>query len=206
MNFSRTCPSSPIELQQHKLSLATDRGLAIPPSRMMSWRFRIIVLMSSKACWSASRRSGDPGPRQRAAGPARALKGGCPPQGPPGVLSGAHLGLAASLEGMLALSILAALLQGPVSTAPNVVVVLMDDIGRDKVGAYADHADAPPTPNLDALAARGVLFRNAWAYPVCSPTRAALLVRGAVADWVLCWHPISPMRSAMSWAGEATCC
>lgn len=76
---------------------------------------------------------------------------------------------------MLALSLLAALLQGPVSTAPNVVVVLMDDIGRDKVGAYADHADAPPTPNLDALAARGVLFRNAWAYPVCSPTRAALL-------------------------------
>ncbi len=79
------------------------------------------------------------------------------------------------MEGMLALSVLAALLQAPLSAPPNVVIVLMDDIGRDKVGAYGDHADAPPTPHLDALAARGVLFRNAWAYPVCSPTRAALL-------------------------------
>jgi len=85
------------------------------------------------------------------------------------------LGGAASVEGMFALTILAALLQAPPSGPPSVVVVLMDDIGRDKVGAYGDHADAPPTPHLDALAARGVLFRNAWAYPVCSPTRAALL-------------------------------
>ena len=82
---------------------------------------------------------------------------------------------AASVDRMLALMVLAAPLQAPPSAPPSVVVILMDDIGRDKVGAYADHADAPPTPHLDALAARGVLFRNAWAYPVCSPTRAALL-------------------------------
>ncbi len=69
----------------------------------------------------------------------------------------------------------AALAQGGGPPAPNILVVLLDDVGRDKVHAYGESAAAPPTPNLDALAARGVLFRNAWAYHSCSPTRAALL-------------------------------
>ncbi|QDV08423.1 Arylsulfatase precursor [Planctomycetes bacterium Poly30] len=58
---------------------------------------------------------------------------------------------------------------------PNVVVVLMDDVGRDKVGLYGVGATPPPTPNLDRLAAQGVLFEHAWVYQACSPTRAALL-------------------------------
>ncbi len=58
---------------------------------------------------------------------------------------------------------------------PNVLVVLADDIGVDKIGAYGEHPLPVPTPSIDALAASGVLFRNAWAYPSCSPTRAALL-------------------------------
>ncbi|MGK0482322.1 MAG: arylsulfatase B, partial [Planctomycetota bacterium] len=67
------------------------------------------------------------------------------------------------------------LMAAPIGDAPNILIVLMDDVGRDKIGAYADHPNPAPTPSLDALAAQGVLFRNAWAYPVCSPTRAALL-------------------------------
>ncbi|QDV08160.1 Arylsulfatase [Planctomycetes bacterium Poly30] len=63
----------------------------------------------------------------------------------------------------------------PADDPSNILIVLMDDVGRDKIGAYADHPNPAPTPALDALAAQGVLFRNAWAYPVCSPTRAALL-------------------------------
>ena len=58
---------------------------------------------------------------------------------------------------------------------PNVLVLVMDDVGVDKVGVYGVHDDPPPTPTLDALAADGVLFENAWAYPGCSPTRAAML-------------------------------
>lgn len=58
---------------------------------------------------------------------------------------------------------------------PNFVVVLLDDVGRDKVAAYGDHPQPAATPNLDRLAERGTLFRNAWAYSSCSPTRAALL-------------------------------
>ncbi len=64
---------------------------------------------------------------------------------------------------------------------PNVLVVLVDDWGIDMLEAYgtgdfsADCISRPPTPNIDALMASGVRFQNAYAYPVCSPTRASLL-------------------------------
>jgi arylsulfatase A-like enzyme len=57
----------------------------------------------------------------------------------------------------------------------NVMVVLADDLGVDVVRSYGLHPDAPPTPNLDALAAQGVRFTHAYAFPSCSPTRAAIL-------------------------------
>lgn len=58
---------------------------------------------------------------------------------------------------------------------PNVLLVVADDIGNDRVGAYAEHPDPGHTPTLDALAAQGILFRNAYANPICSPTRATIL-------------------------------
>ncbi|MEZ4235921.1 MAG: sulfatase-like hydrolase/transferase [Myxococcota bacterium] len=66
----------------------------------------------------------------------------------------------------------------PVALPPspsNVLVLLTDDQGVDKVAAYGEHPDPPHTPRIDALARDGLLFRNAWATPSCSPTRAALL-------------------------------
>jgi len=57
----------------------------------------------------------------------------------------------------------------------HVVLVLLDDVGIDKVGAYGVHPTAGPTPVLDAMAAEGVLFRAAYAHPVCSPTRCSIL-------------------------------
>lgn len=57
----------------------------------------------------------------------------------------------------------------------NVLIVIADDMGVDQVGAYAEGANPPRTPQIDTLAQRGVLFRNGWAYPTCSPARAALM-------------------------------
>ena len=86
--------------------------------------------------------------------------------------------LSSSMLGLLALTCLQSAAGG--GSTPNVVVVLLDDVGRDKIGLYGDTPVTPATPNLDRLAARGVLFRNTWSAPVCSPTRAALLTgRGA---------------------------
>ena len=65
--------------------------------------------------------------------------------------------------------------QAPRAARPNIVLIIADDLGVDLVGAYREGAAPACTPNIDALAARGVLFRNAWSNPGCSPTRAQLL-------------------------------
>jgi arylsulfatase A-like enzyme len=66
--------------------------------------------------------------------------------------------------------------QGSLSPAsPNVLLLVADDLGIDKLGVYATSPSAPPTPHLDALAQHGVRFTTAWANPACSATRAALL-------------------------------
>ncbi|MDG2122672.1 MAG: sulfatase-like hydrolase/transferase, partial [Verrucomicrobiales bacterium] len=57
---------------------------------------------------------------------------------------------------------------------PNVLVVLVDDLGVGDLGCYG--AEDLQTPNLDRLVGEGMRFDNAYANcPVCSPTRAALL-------------------------------
>jgi arylsulfatase len=60
----------------------------------------------------------------------------------------------------------------PPDIRPNVVVVLVDDMGWSDIGPFGSEI---ATPNLDALAARGVRFTQFYATPRCSPTRASLL-------------------------------
>jgi len=60
----------------------------------------------------------------------------------------------------------------PGPDAPNIVVVLVDDLGFADLGCYGSEI---PTPNLDRLAANGQQFTNFHVTPMCSPTRAALL-------------------------------
>jgi arylsulfatase A-like enzyme len=55
---------------------------------------------------------------------------------------------------------------------PNIIVILVDDMGWSDIGPYGGEI---PTPNLDALAARGVRFTQFYSTPRCSPTRASLL-------------------------------
>lgn len=60
------------------------------------------------------------------------------------------------------------------SARPNFLFVAIDDL-NDWLGCLGGHPQAR-TPNLDALAARGVLFHNAHcAAPACNPSRTALL-------------------------------
>jgi arylsulfatase A-like enzyme len=55
---------------------------------------------------------------------------------------------------------------------PNVVVILLDDMGFSDVGCFGSEI---PTPAIDALAERGTRFSNFHVTPLCSPTRASLL-------------------------------
>ena len=64
--------------------------------------------------------------------------------------------------------------------SPNVLVILMDDMGYADVSAYSSRlTDGKPqiyTPNIDSLAENGVMMENFYAAsPVCSPSRFAML-------------------------------
>ncbi|MFT4826403.1 MAG: putative sulfatase [Halioglobus sp.] len=59
-------------------------------------------------------------------------------------------------------------------TAPNIIVILTDDMGYGDLGAYGNRLIR--TPHIDAIAHRGVIFSNGYASAnVCSPSRAGLL-------------------------------
>ncbi|RYD54771.1 MAG: hypothetical protein EOP83_21910, partial [Verrucomicrobiaceae bacterium] len=60
----------------------------------------------------------------------------------------------------------------PPSPRPNVVVILVDDMGWGDLGCYGSEI---PTPNIDSLAANGVRFRQFYQSARCSPTRCSIL-------------------------------
>src|SRR5262245_37986892 len=85
----------------------------------------------------------------------------------------------------LALSLL---LGASAADKPNIVFILIDDLGASDLGCTG--SSFYETPNLDRLAARGMKFTNSYsACTVCSPTRASLLTgkypaRLHLTDWI----------------------
>jgi arylsulfatase A len=77
---------------------------------------------------------------------------------------------------------------GAPSRPPNVIVVLVDDLGLTDLSSYG--SQFYETPNIDQLAKDGVKFTQAYSSStVCSPTRAALLTgkypaRLHLTDWI----------------------
>ncbi|WP_169513427.1 sulfatase [Flexithrix dorotheae] len=73
-------------------------------------------------------------------------------------------------------------------TTPNVVFILVDDLGWADLECYG--STFYETPNLNELANEGILFTNAYAAsPVCSPTRGAILTGKYptsinITDWI----------------------
>lgn len=55
---------------------------------------------------------------------------------------------------------------------PNIIVIMVDDMGFSDIGCYGSEI---PTPHLDALAERGVKFSQFYNTGRCCPTRASLL-------------------------------
>jgi len=56
--------------------------------------------------------------------------------------------------------------------APNIVVIVLDDIGFADLGCYGSEI---ATPNIDAIAGAGLRYSNFRTCAMCSPTRAALM-------------------------------
>ncbi len=63
----------------------------------------------------------------------------------------------------------------PASPPPNIVFILSDDLGIDGFGCYGSDRFKDKTPNIDALAAKGVRFERCYSMPTCNPSRCALM-------------------------------
>jgi arylsulfatase len=77
------------------------------------------------------------------------------------------------------------------TTKPNIVVIMGDDIGIWNIGAYSRGMMAGRTPNLDKLAAEGMLFTDYYAEASCTAGRAAFIT-GEL-----------PIRTGMTTVGQA---
>ncbi|MBA7657709.1 hypothetical protein ES703_65649 [subsurface metagenome] len=78
------------------------------------------------------------------------------------------------LSGLLVVSLLNSPLSASAAGArPNIILILADDLGYGELGCY----DGPlKTPVMDQLAKDGIRCTDGYsAFPVCSPSRAALL-------------------------------
>ncbi len=60
-----------------------------------------------------------------------------------------------------------------VTTQPNIIFILIDDLGKEWISCYG--SSSVRTPNIDRVAREGILFHNAWSMPQCTPSRVALL-------------------------------
>jgi len=76
----------------------------------------------------------------------------------------------------------------PPANAPNIVCIILDDVGFSDLGCYGSEID---TPSIDRLAAGGLRYNNFHVTAMCSPTRACLLTgrnahavgMGVIAEW-----------------------
>ena len=111
------------------------------------------------------------------------------------LLSGSSLVAASALSAVGLTSSAQAQQPTPASTAagqrPNIVVIMGDDIGMWNIGAYHRGLMAGRTPNLDKLAAEGMLFTDYYAEASCTAGRANFIT-GEL-----------PIRTGMTTVGQA---
>ncbi|MEP0262352.1 sulfatase-like hydrolase/transferase [Dokdonia sp.] len=63
----------------------------------------------------------------------------------------------------------------PPSTAPNILLIIADDMGKDATVGFSEGNIKPNTPNINNIKNSGITFNNCWVYPTCSPTRASII-------------------------------
>ncbi len=73
---------------------------------------------------------------------------------------------------LLALGLSAFARQEAATSRPNILIIFVDDLGYETVGAYGG-LDFP-TPQIDAMAKEGMRFSRAYTSPVCTPSRVSL--------------------------------
>jgi arylsulfatase A-like enzyme len=94
----------------------------------------------------------------------------------------------------------------PAGKRPNVLFLLVDDLGYGDLGCYGNPFHE--TPNIDALRSQGMKFTQAYsASPVCSPSRAAILTgknpgRLHLSDWIPGYNVLYDKLAIPDWKME----
>lgn len=58
--------------------------------------------------------------------------------------------------------------------ARNVLLIVIDDVGAEKLAAFGPSPIAAPVPRLEPILARSVIFTRAYATPICGPARSGI--------------------------------
>ena len=74
---------------------------------------------------------------------------------------------------ILAWSFFAVAEQVTAAERPNIVLVMADDVSWEAFGCYG--AEDYETPNIDALAAKGIRFEHCYSTPICTPSRVMIM-------------------------------
>jgi len=59
--------------------------------------------------------------------------------------------------------------------SPNILLIIADDLGKDAINGYTEGNIKPSTPNIDAIRNKGLMFKNFWVNPLCSPSRSSII-------------------------------
>lgn len=74
----------------------------------------------------------------------------------------------------LVLILLQVISQISCETRPNVVIIMVDDLGWNDVGFHGHNSEIL-TPNIDALAYSGVILNRFYTAPLCTPSRTSFM-------------------------------
>jgi len=92
---------------------------------------------------------------------------------------------------------------------PNILLILVDDVGYCDIGAFASHLRKTTpekiffeTPRIDQLAKQGTMFTQFYACTVCSPTRASLMT-GKMSSRLGMWDAYATVRTTFEKTGKA---
>src|SRR5258706_6154264 len=96
---------------------------------------------------------------------------------------------------------------GAASQTPNILFIILDDVGIDQLSLFNPQIPQPvTTSNLNTLVSHGVAFNNAWMMPECSPSRACFFtgryplrtgVTAAILDYDLPSAQVSPYEETL---------
>ena len=74
-------------------------------------------------------------------------------------------------------------------TKPNILIIVVDDLGYSDLGFLPYASKDIETPNIDKIAENGVFFTNAYSTaPICSPSRVGILTGRYQQRWGNYWY------------------